>query len=101
MTIAESSASIVERSRQNESAILRALAATTQASIASVIGVHESTVSKMTHDGSIEKTSTFLAAAGLKLVPYTARFYEPDYIASLQVLAARCLEIERKQGEGA
>lgn len=91
----EVSTSIVERSRQNESALLRALAATTQAHIASVIGVHESTVSKMVNDGSIEKTATFLAAAGLKLVPANCKQYEPEYIASLQVLAARCIALEK------
>ena len=90
----EMSASIVERSRQNESAILRALASVTQTRIAEMIGVHESTVSKMVTDGSVEKTARFLAAAGLQLVPAGSRLYEPEYIKSLQVLAARHLTNE-------
>lgn len=92
----EVSASIVERSRQNESAILRALASVTQTRLAEMIGVHESTVSKMVTDGSVEKTARFLAAAGLQLVPADARMYDPEYIKSLQVLAVRHLNNETR-----
>lgn len=87
----EVSDSVPERSRANQSAILSALANKTQTYVASVIGVHESTVSKMVSDGAVEKTSTFLAAAGLKVVPAEATQYDPAYIAALQELAARCL----------
>lgn len=90
----ESCTNVPERSRENTTAILRALANTSQRHIADVIGVHESTVSKMVTDGSIEKTAHFLAAAGLRLVPASARMYDPEYIKSLQTLAARCLSLE-------
>lgn len=91
----EVSASIPEIARMNQTLILRQIATKTQAFVASVMGVDPSTVNRMMSPENVEKSATFLAAAGLRLVPAESKQYDPDYIRSLQVLAARCIELER------
>lgn len=93
----ESSTTYAETARENESVILRAVARVSQKVVAETVGVSDSTVSRMLSDGPVNQTSRFLAAAGLKVVPIEAQWYEPEYIKSLQVLAARCLTKETTQ----
>lgn len=93
--MSEVSASIPEIARMNQTAILRAVADKSQAFVASVMGVDPSTVNRMLSPENVEKSATFLAASGLRLVPAESRQYDPDYIKSLQILAARCIALER------
>ena len=61
-----------ETARKNERAVLHALAACGQRSVAEVSGISESRLSRM-KDGGLEELCVALAAAGLKVVPADAR----------------------------
>lgn len=77
------SPTISEASRKVERTLLQTLAARSQVRVAELMGVSESTVSR------IDKSSiaAFLAACGLKAVPQERVCLDPDYIHSLKVLA--------------
>ena len=81
--MSELSPSIAEASRKIEKQILQSLAQRSQVKVAELLGVSESTVSRM------DKTSiaAFIAACGLKAVPITQVCFDPEYIQSLKVLA--------------
>jgi hypothetical protein len=85
------SAQIVERSRKNASALLRALADAGQVRVADLLGVSESTVSRM-KDTDIDRLAQLAAACGLKLVAEDAHVFAPKRIAALQELARIGLE---------
>jgi Bacteriophage CII protein len=72
----EVSPSASDASRKIERAILHALAEHGQAHAASVMGVSESSVSRM-KDGQIEALSKLLAAIGLKVVPAQYKCLDP------------------------
>lgn len=66
--MASLSPTIAERSRKNHAAILRSLAAAGQARVAALIGVDDSTITRI-KDGQLERLAAVLAASGLKVVP--------------------------------
>ncbi len=84
--MASLSPAIADRSRKNLTAVLRGLATVGQAKAADLLGVHESTVSRM-KDGDLEKLCALLAACGLKVVPEAMQLFEPERIEALRVLA--------------
>lgn len=77
------SPTISEASRKVERTLLQTLAARSQVRVAELMGVSESTVSR------IDKSTlaAFLAACGLKVVKQEMQCFDPDYIHSLKVLA--------------
>lgn len=80
------SLSPAERSRKNAQAILQALASTGQNELAKLMGVHESTVSRL-KDGGIDTFSVALAHLGLKVVPVGMACFDPTYVDALKTLA--------------
>ncbi len=74
--MSEVSSSASDTSRKIERAILHALADHGQAHAAAVMGVSESSVSRM-KDDQIEALSRLLAAIGLKVVPAQYKCLDP------------------------
>lgn len=89
--MASMSPTIAERSRKNHAAILRSLAAAGQARVAALIGVDDSTITRI-KDGQLERLAAVLAASGLKVVPEDHQTLAPEYVRALQVLAVRGVE---------
>lgn len=83
-----------ERTRKNESTILRALASAGLSAIALATDVNESTVSRW-QGTDIPRFSKALAAMGLKVVPAEARCYQKDQIEAILTLARASLERTR------
>jgi len=77
------SPTIADASRKNERMVLQTLAERSQVRVAELLGVSESTVSR------IDKTTVaaFLAACGLKVVKAEMRCFDPEYIRALKTLA--------------
>lgn len=87
-----------ERSRKNESAVLRAIAATKQNIIAQALGVDESTISRLLNDNSMERFAQILAVCGLKVIGTDMLCYDAKTIESLLTLAKeRLAQIERPE----
>lgn len=82
------SAEIAERARKNASAILRAVAAVKQVRVAELLGVSETTVSRLLSEGEMDRIGQVLAACRLKVVPETDPTVDADLLQSLAVLAA-------------
>lgn len=74
---------IAEASRKVERTLLQRLAQRSQVRVAELMGVSESTVSRIDKAG----IAALLAACGLKAVPQEMQCFDPDYIHSLKVLA--------------
>ena len=70
---------------------MSALMSVGQREVAKIIGKDESVVSRM-KDGPIKHTAATLAACGLKVVPASAKCFEPHYIEALRMLAKQALE---------
>lgn len=94
--MASVSADIAERARKNESAILRAFARVSQTRVATLLGVSDATVSRMSEprsEGGRERPSKLaeiaqiLAAAGLKVVAEDAEVFDVARIEALRTLA--------------
>lgn len=79
------------RTRKNHGAILKALAAAGQTRVAALVGVDDSTVTRI-KEGQLERLAAVLAASGLKVVPEDHQTLAPDYVRALQVLAVRGVE---------
>lgn len=67
------------------------LAAAGQARVAALIGVDDSTITRI-KDGQLERLAAVLAASGLKVVPEDHQTLAPEYVRALQVLAVRGVE---------
>lgn len=80
------------RANKIEQTILHALAETGQSVVAQQIQVNESTVSRAKAD--IQIIAKIMAACGLKVVPVSARCFNPKYIESLQHLAREHLNAD-------
>lgn len=76
-----------DKSRKNETAILKALASLGQARLADLMGVSESLVSRQKSDGQLAKTAEMLAHLGLKVVPAGMKCFDPEYVEHLRALA--------------
>lgn len=74
------------KARKTQTVILQALAEKSQARVADLMGVSESTVSRLKGEG-LAQIAVFLAACGLKVVPETSHTYDQEYIRSLKHLA--------------
>lgn len=72
----EVSAAVIEMSRKNERAILHSLADTGQARVSTLLGLSESTVSRM-KDGQIHAICQLISACGLKIVPAKYKCLDP------------------------
>lgn len=74
---------IAEASRKTERLLLQTLAERSQVKVAELLGVSESTVSRL------DKSSiaAFIAACGLKVVKAEMQCFDPEYIKSLKTLA--------------
>lgn len=73
---------------KNQAALLHALAGLGLKRVADVLGVHESTVSRMKNEGAeIEAFSKLAAALGLKLVGADEKTYSPDVLVALHTMA--------------
>lgn len=86
---------VIERARKNEQTILKHLSEAKQARVAEVVGVHESTISKMKGNGDFEKIGRLLSACGLKVVPVEFECHSPEWISALRELAR--VGIENKE----
>lgn len=85
----------IERARKNERIILMTLASAGQRPIADVLGIDESTVTRM-KEGQIERMSQMLAVLGLKVVPVDVKCFDPATVGMLLELArARLNNIDR------
>lgn len=82
-----------ELANKNETAILRALARTTQKAVAEELGVSESLVSRMKSGGELAKTAELLAVLGLELHEVGSLHMRKEVAESLRVLAALGLEL--------
>ena len=80
------SPAIAESARKVETAVLKALAGTSQARVAELMGVSESTVSRF-KDGGIEQLASLLAACGLKVVSTDSQCFPRDKVHALLTLA--------------
>lgn len=79
---------IKDRSMKNLTVVLKELASMGQVTAAGLIGVSESTVSRM-KDGDLEKFSDLLAACGLKIVPVSMQCFPAEEVEALRILARR------------
>ena len=75
-----------ETARRNEQRVLRGMIECRQVELAELLGLSEATISRM-KDGDIARFSLLLAAMDLKIVPMSARVYDPKVIAALTLLA--------------
>jgi hypothetical protein len=91
--MSELSPEIAAKARKNETALLHALAETSQVKVAARMGVNESTISRM-KDGEIAKIAAFAAACGLKLVPQDQVLQDRGYVENLRQLLA--VELQRR-----
>jgi hypothetical protein len=93
-----------ERARKNETVIRSALADTGQLVAADLMGLSESTVSRMKgrddNGGEIEQISRLMAAIGLKPVPINMHCKSDDEWFALQVLASRSHILDRDTDVG-
>jgi len=80
-------ASPTERARKSHSAVLRALAEPgRQVAIAAATGSSETTISRFKTE-QLEAFCTYLAHAGLKVVPSEMQCFHPEKIQALLTLA--------------
>lgn len=79
------------RANKNLSEILRAFRVTTQAKVADLMGISETTVSRL-KDNAIPEFAVLLAACGLKVVSENAQTHSPERIAALTTLALEALK---------
>lgn len=80
------SPAILDLARKNESAILQAMARTSQTRIAEQLGLNESQISRY-KDGDLQRAAALMAACGLKVNPADAVLYERDIAHALTTLA--------------
>lgn len=71
------------RSRKNLSRILHGLASVGQVHVAGAIGVHESNITRWKEKGEFERTSTMLAAMGLRIATEEHKLLSQDEFAML------------------
>lgn len=89
------SPSIDERARKNLTLILRTLAEVTQVKVAELIGVHESSISRLKGE-DFARIASIIAALGLQLVPGDMEMWDGEYIANLRKVLAAELALSRK-----
>ena len=78
-----------ELARKNHATVLQCLATASQKRVADVLGVHESTVSRMKGpDAEIETIMRLLAALNLKVVAADEQTFPPGILTALHELAA-------------
>jgi hypothetical protein len=85
---------IDERTRKNEQIILKGLASVGMLSIATHIGVDESTVCRW-KEKMIGQLAGMLAVCGLKVVPVTVRCFDPADIDAILHQAHKYMESVR------
>jgi hypothetical protein len=74
--------------RKNHAAILRRLSAVGLKAVADVLGVHESTVSRMKDPGGlIESSAALLASLHLSVIDECEQTYDPEIIKALHTMA--------------
>lgn len=66
---------ILEQSRKNTAHFLQAIDKTTAVAIAEMMGVHESTISRLKSSGTLSLVCLAMACAGMKVVPMEAIVY--------------------------
>lgn len=79
-----------ERARKIEATILSALHRTGQVQVARAVGVCESKVSKWIA-GGLQDVAAYLDAAGLKVVPQSAKCFDQKQINAIMTLAKQHL----------
>lgn len=95
--MSEISPEIKDGFRRNRAAILKALAATTQARASMLTGISEPTLSRM-KDGvgekaaEIDRVAAVMAACGLVVQPITHMSISPERLSALKVLARVALD---------
>ena len=80
-----------ERARKNVQAIFQRLSSLGQARLAESLGVSEATISRWKAE-QVEQCAKALSALGLKVVPETARCFNPKKIDAILELAKAHLE---------
>lgn len=80
-----------ERARRNEATLLRGLQTAKGSNVAKALGVDEATVSRL-KDGELQHIAKLLAAAGLKVVPTTAKCYDQAFINAIFQIAKQKIE---------
>ena len=76
----------IQRTRKNEALILQSMASVGQIELARLMGVSESTVSRL-KDGQIATFAHALAHLGLKIIPAGHACFDPSYVDALKTLA--------------
>lgn len=71
-----------DRARKNEKTVLNTIQKVTGKTIAERMELSETTVSRF-KNGELAEWSAFLACAGLKVVPTSAKCYAPDVAAAM------------------
>jgi hypothetical protein len=83
--------SVLRLAHKNETAVANAIADVTQARVALLMGLGESTVSEW-RKAHLSRMCAMLAACGLRIVPSSARYYSDAHITALKTLARQGLE---------
>ena len=88
-----------ERSRKAYSMVLQAMQDPgTQRTVAQVLGVSESTVSRIKSE-KLEDVITLLCHLGFKVVPQSMRCYPEDYVQALHTMAKLHMQHETQSLE--
>lgn len=85
--------------RETESQLLRAIAEIKQAALAERIGLSESQLSKLMHDGLVDRVAKVIVHSGFRLVPAHEPQYPPGHVQAMEALAR--LYMDRMQREQA
>jgi transcriptional regulator with XRE-family HTH domain len=86
------SSAITETARKNERVVLQAFARVSQTKVAELMGVSDSTITRLKDNGSIEQACALMAACGLKVVPTDMQCFPQDKVHALLTLAKAHLE---------
>jgi hypothetical protein len=90
-SLSDLDSSVLRLAHKNETAVANAIADVTQARVASLMGLGESTVSEW-RKAHLSRMCAMLAACGLRIVPSSARYYSDAHITALKTLARQGLE---------
>lgn len=84
--------------RETESQLLRAIAEIKQATLADRIGLSESQLSKLMHDGLVDRVAKVVVHAGFRLVPAQEPQYPPGHVSAMEALARLYMDRVRLDG---
>lgn len=90
------SQSIEALTRRNHTTILRAMALVSQKRVAELVGVSDTTISRL-KDDDLERLAAILAACNLVAQPNSFKSVDPDRLRALTILAREALDRETSE----